>query len=105
MKTFKSMEIWDGNCIFPKAATDALIGAFIDFTKGLAAAPDSHFLGLWTYNPEAKDIFVLAILTSFDGVENPKSLQRFLEIPGQKDMKRTTIPQKMIDFRMPAGQQ
>ncbi|RYP74051.1 hypothetical protein DL771_003240 [Monosporascus sp. 5C6A] len=52
----------------------------------------------------AKDIYIMGILTSFDGVENPESLRRFMAIPARRNMKKTTIARKMADFRMPAGQ-
>ncbi|RYP15769.1 hypothetical protein DL765_005495 [Monosporascus sp. GIB2] len=105
LRTFKAMEIWDGNCVFAQSSTDDLIRALVDFTRNLTANPDAHFLGMWTYARQVKDIYVMGILTSFDGVENPKSLRHFMAIPGRKNMKKTTIAKKMADFGMPAGQQ
>ncbi|RYO82820.1 hypothetical protein DL766_006238 [Monosporascus sp. MC13-8B] len=103
LRTFKAMEIWDGNCVFAKSSTNDLIRALMGFTGNLTVSPDAHFLGMWTYTRQVKDIYVMGILTSFDGVENPKSLRHFMAIPGRKNMKKTTIAKKMADFGMPAG--
>jgi hypothetical protein len=45
------------------------------------------------------------VLTNLDGVENAKSLQKFLAIPGQKNMKTTTVARKLVDFVVPSGKQ
>ncbi|RYP43670.1 hypothetical protein DL768_009801 [Monosporascus sp. mg162] len=104
LRTFKVMEVWDGNCVFANSSTDDLVRAFIHFTKNLTASPDAHFLAIWTYARQVKDIYVLGMLTSFDGVEHPESLRNFMAIPGRKNMKTTTIAKKVADYRMPAGQ-
>lgn len=105
MNTFKAMEVWDGTCVLAKEATDSVLDAFVGFAKNLTANPDSHILCLWTYLPPAEEIFITCMPMSFDGVENPASLQGFLTIQGQQDMKKTTIAKKMAEFRLPPAQQ
>ncbi|KAI8963633.1 FAD-binding domain-containing protein [Daldinia sp. FL1419] len=104
MTTFDASNIWDGIMAFPKSATDEIVEAFVDFTKNLAVNPDSHILAMWTFLPKAKDHFVSMVLTNLDGVENSKSLQKFLTIPnGQGNMTTTTIAKKLVDFLVPSG--
>ena len=104
MTTFETMDVWDGKCIFPKAATDELISAFVNFERSLAEKPDGHIGILWTAMPEVEDIIAMAPLTSFGGSDNG-SLKEFMAIEGQKDMKRTTISKESASFRLPSGKQ
>jgi hypothetical protein len=105
MVTFEATDIWDGNIVLPKATTDEIIEAFVDFEQKLNEAPDDHILAMWTYLPQTKDHFINMVLTNLDGVENAKSLQKFLAIPGQKNMKTTTVARKLVDFVVPSGKQ
>ncbi|KAJ6178232.1 hypothetical protein N7519_008693 [Penicillium mononematosum] len=105
MVTFEATNIWDGNIVLPKTATGDIIEAFVDFEQKLNEAPDDHILAMWTYLPQTKDHFINMVLTNLDGVENAKSLQKFLALPGQKNMKTTTVAKKLVDFVVPSGKQ
>ena len=105
MMTFEATNIWDGNIVLPKTATGKIIEAFVDFEQKLNEAPDDHILAMWTYLPQTKDHFINMVLTNLDGVENAKSLQGFLALPGQKSMKTTTVAKKLVDFVVPSGKQ
>ncbi|KAI1657731.1 FAD-binding domain-containing protein [Daldinia decipiens] len=77
---------------------------FVDFTKNLALNPDDHILAMWTILPQTKDHFITMVLTNLDGVENSKSLQGFLTIPGgQGNMTTSTVAKKLVDFLVPSG--
>lgn len=54
-----------------------------------------------------KDIFVMAILTHLDCVENAPSLQKFLSIERKvpADMQVKTVSEKIGGFLLPSGQQ
>ncbi|KAJ6142321.1 hypothetical protein N7497_011420 [Penicillium chrysogenum] len=103
MMTFEATNIWDGDIVLPKTATGKIIEAFVDFEQKLNEAPDDHILAMWTYLPQTKDHFINMVLTNLDGVENAKSLQEFLALPGQRSMKTTTVAKKLVDFVVPSG--
>ncbi|KAI1103312.1 FAD-binding domain-containing protein [Jackrogersella minutella] len=103
MRTFKAPDIWDGTTIISPAATDEVIEAYVDFSENIANNADGHILAMWTYMPYAKEHFMCMCLTNLDGVENPQSFQKFLAIPGQQDMKMTTVAKKVGDFDLPSG--
>ncbi|RYP70385.1 hypothetical protein DL771_005506 [Monosporascus sp. 5C6A] len=103
MSTFEAKNIWDGNLVCAKSETQATLDAFVDFTKQLKEKPDSHVLLMWTFMPQAKEHFVNLVLTHLDGVENAPSLDKFLAIPGQKNMKTTSLAQKIASFLVPSG--
>ncbi|KAI1085294.1 FAD-binding domain-containing protein [Whalleya microplaca] len=103
MRTFEAKDIWDGNIVHSKAVTKQVVEAFVDFTENLTENPDNHILAMWAYMPQAKEHFINMVLTSLDGVENPKSLQKFLKIPGQQNMKTKTVAEKVAEFLQPSG--
>ncbi|KAI1412613.1 FAD-binding domain-containing protein [Hypoxylon sp. FL1857] len=103
MRTFKATDIWDGNVIISPAATDQVIEAYIDFSNSIAKNADSHILAMWTFVPYAEEHFINVILTNVDGVENPASFQKFLAIPGQQNMRMTTVAKKIKEFILPSG--
>lgn len=105
MATFEAKDIWDGNMIVPKEQTDAVVDAFVDFTKALTVKPDSHVLAMWTWLPKSTDPFIMLVLTHLDGVENAPSLDKFLAIPGQKTMQVTSLAKKIASFLVPSGKQ
>lgn len=105
MATFEAKNIWDGNLIVDKEQTDAVIGAFVDFTAALKEKPDSHVLAMWTWLPQSTDPFIMLVLTHLDGVENAPSLDKFLTIPGQKTMQVTSLAKKVASFLVPSGKQ
>ena len=104
MTTFEVMDVWDGKCIYPRAATDNLISAFVNFVKRLTEKPDGHIGILWTAMPEVEDIMAMAPLTSFGGSDNG-CLKEFMDIEGQKNMKTTTVSKESASFRLPSGKQ
>ncbi|KAI1501432.1 FAD-binding domain-containing protein, partial [Biscogniauxia marginata] len=103
MVTFEVRDIWDGIVVYPKTATDSLVEAFVDFCANLTQQPDDHILGIWTYMPQTAEHFVSMFLTNLDGVENPKSHEKFLAIPGERNMKKTTVAKKLAEFELPSG--
>ncbi|GAD98369.1 hypothetical protein PVAR5_7061 [Paecilomyces variotii No. 5] len=95
--TFPSHDIWDGIITYSKSETDELVSAMVDFIKNLHGEPNDHLLAMWTYLPKTKDHIITAVLTNLDGVENAKSLDGFLSILCQKNMKTTTVATKLKD--------
>ncbi|KAI0012284.1 FAD-binding domain-containing protein [Xylariaceae sp. FL0662B] len=103
MITFEAKNIWDGSIVHSKAATEQIVEAFVDFTENLTAQPDNHILAMWAYMPQAEEHFINMVLTNLDGVENPKSLQKFLAIPGHQNLKTKTVAHKLAEFLKPSG--
>lgn len=104
MRTFEHTPIWDGKCIFPSSATDSLVSAFINFVRGVTENPDGHIGILWTHAPAFNnDVFAMAPLTTFNGDLDSGCLREFMEISGQKEMKKTTVAEELASFRLPAG--
>lgn len=103
MQTFKASDIWNGNSVISPACTDQVIEAYVDFSNNLAKNADSHVLTIFTFLPFAQEHFINILFTSLDGVESPRTLQKFLEIPGQKDTKKTTVAKKIAEFILPSG--
>ncbi|KAI0896861.1 FAD-binding domain-containing protein [Annulohypoxylon nitens] len=103
MQTFKASDIWNGNSVISPACTDQVIEAYVDFSNNLAKNADSHVLTIFTFLPFAQEHFINILFTSLDGVESPRTLQKFLEIPGQKDTKTTTVAKKIAEFILPSG--
>ncbi|KAI1767570.1 FAD-binding domain-containing protein [Hypoxylon sp. FL1150] len=103
MRTFEAKNIWDGNIVHSKAATNKVIEAYVDFQTNLENNPDSHVLAMWVYMPKAPEHFINMVLTNLDGVENSKSFQKFLAVPGQQNVKSKTIASKVAEFLVPSG--
>ena len=103
--TFPAHDIWDGSVVYTKSATPDLIKAFVNFTASLTENPDAHILFMWTLLPGTKAPFVNMLMTHLDWVENGKSLQKFMDIPGEKNMTNTSIAKKIAGFLLPSGQQ
>lgn len=103
MKTFKAQDIWDGNVVHSKVSAKEIIEAYVDFQTNLENNPDSHVLAMWVYMPQTPDYFINMVLTGLDGVENTKSLQKFLAIPGQQNMKTKSVATKVAEFLIPSG--
>ncbi|KAK6219336.1 hypothetical protein LQW54_002324 [Pestalotiopsis sp. IQ-011] len=102
MVTFPAHDVYDGIITLPMTAEDAVIDAFIDFTKQLHLVPDAHIIAMWSSVPQ-RDIDFLngvtrdpnqppdltmvstinMIMTQLDGVENSPSLQKFIDIPNR----------------------
>ncbi|KAI1090608.1 FAD-binding domain-containing protein [Rostrohypoxylon terebratum] len=102
MQTFKDCRIWDGSSVISPACTNQVIEAYIDFSNSLAKNADSHVLTMFIFLPFAQEHFINILFTSLDGVENPRTLQKFIEIPGQKDAKTTTVAKKVAEFIFPS---
>ncbi|OTA97944.1 hypothetical protein M434DRAFT_391554 [Hypoxylon sp. CO27-5] len=103
MRTFKATDIWDGNILISPDDNDQVIEAYVDFSNDLAKNADSHILAMWVFVPHAKEHFINIVLTNLDGVENAPSFQKFLAIPGQQNMRRTTVAEKIKEFILPSG--
>ncbi|OTB07582.1 hypothetical protein M426DRAFT_268023 [Hypoxylon sp. CI-4A] len=103
MRTFEAKNIFDGFITYAKEAASQTIDAYVDFSKTLSKKPDDHILAIWTHVPLSKEHFITAVLTNLDGVENPKSFEKFVAIPGQQNMKITTVAKKLAEFSLPSG--
>lgn len=105
MLTLPAHDVWDGAIVHPTTESDAIIDALVSLTDHLDVAdnPDAHFLGLWTHSPQMPGVFVTSVLTHLDGVPNPKSMEKFLNVPGQKNMRTTSMATKVADFLVPSN--
>lgn len=105
MVTFPAHDVWDGAIIHSKNETDSIIDALVSLTDNLDVAdnPDAHFLGIWTHSPQMPEIFITSVLTNLDGVPNPKSLEKFLNIPGQRNLRSVSLGTKVADFLVPSN--
>lgn len=102
MVTLPARDVYDGIVTFPMTAEDAVIDAFIDFTKQLHVVPDAHIIAMWssvsqrdidflngvTQDPnQPPDLTMVStinmIMTQLDGMENSPSLQKFIDIPNR----------------------
>ncbi|KAK6062632.1 FAD binding domain-containing protein [Seiridium cupressi] len=95
MRTFPTHDIYDGIVAFAPSSTDAVIDAFVDFTKQLHIVQDAHILAMWV-SMSKRDISLLngivpdptqppdltmvsminMIMTQLDGVEKSPSLEK-----------------------------
>ncbi|KAI1142791.1 FAD-binding domain-containing protein [Hypoxylon sp. FL0543] len=103
MRTFEAKDIWDGDIVISPAFNDQVIEAYLDFSNHIAENADAHIIALWNFVPYAKEHFIDIVLTNLDGVENPASFQKFLAIPGQRDMKMKTVAKKIQGLIVPSG--
>ncbi|KAI1461875.1 FAD-binding domain-containing protein [Annulohypoxylon moriforme] len=103
MQTFKASDIWDGSSVISPTNTNQAIDAYVDFSEKLVESADSHVLMMFTSIPFAQEHIITILFTNLDGVENPKTLQKFLEIPGQRDKKTTSVAKKIAEFILPSG--
>ncbi|KAM0814092.1 hypothetical protein AB5N19_14094 [Seiridium cardinale] len=58
METFPAHDVYDGIVTFPPSSTDAVIDAFVDFTKQLHVVQDAHILAMWV-SMSKRDISLL----------------------------------------------
>lgn len=105
MLTFPAHDIWDGAIVHSKDETESVIDALVSLTDHLDGAdnPDAHFFGMWAHTPQVPDVFVTSLITNLDGVENPKSLEKFISIPGQKNLRTTSLATKVAAFLVPSN--
>lgn len=105
MVTFPAHDVWDGNIIHSLDQTDPIIDALVSLTDNLDVAdnPEAHFLGMWTHSPQMPEVFISSVLTHLDGVPNPKSMENFLKIPGQSNMRKVSLATKVADFLVPSN--
>ncbi|KAI1390253.1 FAD-binding domain-containing protein [Hypoxylon trugodes] len=103
MRTFEAKKIWDGFNTYSKTTSNQMVEAYVDFSADLAKSPDSHILAMWTQLPGASEYIINVVLTHLDGVENPKPFERFMTIPGQHNMRTTTVAKKIGEFLLPSG--
>lgn len=126
MKTFPAHDVYDGILTFPVSSEDAIIQAFIDFTRQLHVIQDAHILAMWV-SMSQRDIALLngiasdptqppdltmvsminMIMTQLDGVENSSSLEKFMALPNpiSNTMKHTTVAQKVAGFLLPSNRE
>lgn len=103
VNTFECRNIWDGNVLYSKDSTNEIVAALVDITEDLAVNPVSHVLAMWGYLPRSKEHFINMVLTNLDGVENAEPFRKFLDIPGQQNMKTTTVAKKLVEFLLPSN--
>lgn len=105
MVTFPAHDVWDGPIVHSKDETDSIIDALVSLTDSLDVAdnPDAHFLGIWTHSPQMPDVFVTSVITNLDAVPNAKSLEKFTAIPGQQNLRTTSLGTKVADFLVPSN--
>lgn len=105
MVTFPAHDVWDGAIVHSKDETDSVIDALVSLTDHLDGAdkPDAHLFGMWAHTPQVPDVFVTSLITHLDGVENPKSLEKFINIPGQKNLRKTSLATKVAAFLVPSN--
>lgn len=105
MMTFPAKDIWNCAVTYQKESTAQLSEALVHFVRNLAAYPNDHLLAMWTYLPKASDHFLFLDLMNLDGFEKPKTLQKFLDIPGQVQHYTASIATKLESFIVPSGKQ
>lgn len=105
MVTLPAHDVWDGTIVHPGTETSSIINALVTLTDQLDVAdnPDAHFLGLWTHSPQMPEVFVTSVLTHLDGVPDPKSMEKFLNIPGQNNLRATSMATKVAEFLVPSN--
>lgn len=105
MVTLPAHDVWDGTIVHPATETDSITDALVSLTDYLDVAdnPDAHFLGLWTHSPQMPEVFVTSVLTHLDGVPKPQSMEKFLSIPGQKNLRTASMATKVAEFLVPSN--
>ncbi|KAK9770040.1 hypothetical protein SCAR479_13299 [Seiridium cardinale] len=126
METFPAHDVYDGIVTFPPSSTDAVIDAFVDFTKQLHVVQDAHILAMWV-SMSKRDISLLngivpdptqppdltmvsminMIMTQLDGVEKSPSLEKCMSIPNpvSNTMMHTTLAKKVAGFLIPSNRE
>lgn len=121
MVTFPAHDVYDGIITLPMTVEDAVIDAFVDFTKQLHVVPDAHIIAMWS-SVSQRDIDFLngiprdpnqppdltmvstinIIMTQLDGVENSPSLQKFSDIPNRinSTMNHDSVAKKVAGVLM-----
>ncbi|KAF3764432.1 FAD-binding domain-containing protein [Cryphonectria parasitica EP155] len=107
IQTFPACDVWDGMLYHPKTETPAVIDALVNLVDHLKTTdePSEHYLGVWRYIPEARDISLFSILTQLDGAESTEPLKEFLSIPRhQGNMQKWSIAAKTTAFTVQSNQ-
>lgn len=105
MVTFPAHDIWDGAIIHSKDETDSVIDALVTLTENLDVAenPDAHYLGIWAHSPQMPDVFITSLLTHLDGEPDRKSTEKFMNVPGQNNLAKTSVAAKVAGFTLPSN--
>ncbi|KAL4986706.1 hypothetical protein BDW68DRAFT_162633 [Aspergillus falconensis] len=105
MTTFPAVDVWDCTITYSKKATAQISEAIVDLTKNLATYPDDHILAMWTYLPGTEEHFVMVNMMNLDGVKEPRTLRKFLDISERTDRVDMTvsIATKLTSFVVPSG--
>lgn len=118
--------IWDAVVTYPAEATEDVLAAHLDFTKGLNVKNDAHLLPFvsaasdslkssqpfltsgtkWFSSTKSQPPVITAILTHLDGSDDSECLERFKTIPGSQIVKAgvTTVAKKMETLATPPGE-
>lgn len=118
--------IWDAVVTYPAEATEDVLAAHLDFTKGLNVENDAHLLPFvsaasdslksrqpfltsgtkWFSSTKSQQPLITAILTHLDGSDDSECLERFKTIPGSQIVKAgvTTVAKKMEALATPPGE-
>lgn len=105
MSTFSFNKIWDGIRYLSEDCSRQAVDALCNLTSSLNSEPDSHALFTWHHPYQAQEHSIFITMTSLDGVDNEKSLKPLLDIPGQGEMKMTTVGAKVETFAIPSGKE
>ncbi|KAH8669010.1 hypothetical protein BX600DRAFT_266336 [Xylariales sp. PMI_506] len=124
--TFPAHDVYDGIMVFPVSSQEPIIDAFMDFTKQLHEDESAHILAMWASMPKAAidmlngvtpdpsqppDMTMVStinmIMTQLDGVEDSKSLERFMKVPNplSNSMMHTTLADKVERFLLPSNRE
>lgn len=126
METFPAHDVYDGIITFPTSSQDAIIDAFMDFTKQLHVDESSHILAMWASMPQAAiDMIngvtpdpsqppnmtmvssINMIMTQLDGDENSKALEKFMNVPNplNNTMVHSSVAEKVARFLLPSNRE
>lgn len=104
-QAFDCTTIFTGPVISPKARSAGLAEAFVHFTDSFEENRESSFVGLWTYNPQAKDILIYRLQTNLDGFKDEKPFEKFSAVgPCNGMMGEAKVSTFVCQISFPPGQ-
>lgn len=98
MQTMASGPIWGGLALHPMEAIPAGVEALIDFTTHNAADPYSNVQFVVGHQPRFGGGVGITLASNMAGIEKPRLLQRFLELPEIMNNYKTVTLQKVLTY-------